>query len=113
MPFQANYKRPFASFVKKQHRPFQAVIEDEVFAVCNNPMLGEEKVGDLARIRVHKFRYQKKEYLMAYYCPDGNDIAVVVPAEVQLIFIDFYQVGSHENFYNDLKAYLRASGWYP
>ena len=44
------YKRPFATFVKKQHKPFQAVIEDEVLEVCANPAMGEAKVGDLEGI---------------------------------------------------------------
>lgn len=29
MPYLPNYKKPFSAFVKKQHKPFQAVIEDE------------------------------------------------------------------------------------
>lgn len=28
------------------------------------------------------------------------------------LFTDFYALGVHENFYDDLKIYLRANGWY-
>ncbi|WP_231908270.1 hypothetical protein [Cupriavidus sp. USMAHM13] len=28
--------------------------------------------------------------------------------EVDLLWIDFYQVGSHENFHSELKKYLKA-----
>ena len=38
------YKKPFEQFVKKQPRPFQARIEDEVDAICENPHSGELKV---------------------------------------------------------------------
>ena len=31
-------------------------------------------------------------------------------ARLELLIIDFYQVGSHENFYDDLKRYLAAGG---
>ena len=54
---QTSFKRPFAQFVKKAHKPLQLAIEDEVEVVCEAPQIGELKVGDLAGIRVHKFRF--------------------------------------------------------
>jgi hypothetical protein len=97
---EVNYKRPFAQYVKKAHKPLQLVIEDEVAVVCDTPEVGELKVGDLAGIRVHKFRFGRQEYLIAYRAPDGD-------APVEFLVIDFYQVGTHENFYAELKQYLR------
>ncbi len=111
MAIQPNFKRPFVTFVKKQHKPFQAVIEDEVNTVCQNPLIGEMKQGDLTGIRVHKFRHQKKEWLMAYFV-DADGMENGLENRPQFILIDFYQIGSHENFYDDLKSYLRSSGWY-
>jgi hypothetical protein len=35
--YNANYKRPFIQFVKKQSRALQASIEDEVILICENP----------------------------------------------------------------------------
>jgi len=99
------YKKPFSQFVKKQPRPFRAIIEDEVSLICEQPDIGEMKVGDLAGIRVHKFRFNRQEYLIAYHLPDNTQA-------VQILTIDFYQIGTHERFYEDLKHYLRASGWY-
>ena len=101
MELEINYKKPFVQFVKKQHKAFMAVIEDEVNFVCNNPYIGELKVGDLSGIRVYKFRFNKQEYLIAYYF-DAKGTA-------QLIKIDFYKIGVHENFYEELKNYLRAN----
>ena len=95
------YRNPFEQFVKKQTRPFQARIEDEVELICENPALGELKTGDLADIRVHKFKYQRQEYLIAYRTTAGNDIDV--------LSIAFYKIGSHENFYTELKQYLSTS----
>lgn len=97
-----NYKKPFAQFVKKQNRPFQAVIEDHVSVICTDPEIGEQKVGDLAGIRVYKFKYQRQPYLIAYR-------PATKPAEsLQILLIDFYKVGTHENFYAELKKYLAA-----
>jgi len=98
-----NYKKPFTQFVKKQPRPFQSVIEDEVLNICREPELGEQKKGDLAEIRVHKFKYQRQEYLIAYrYLPERTDEAL------QILLIDFYKIGTHENFYAELKKYLAS-----
>ncbi len=89
----ALYKPPFGRFVKKQSRPFQLVIEDETERVKEQPDIGEAKTGDLKGFRVHKFKFQGKEYLMAYKIVKGS--------------IAFYMVDTHENFYRDLKRYVK------
>jgi len=88
-----SYKPPFKKFVKKQTRSFQLVIEDEVEAVIQNPLAGEGKTGDLTGFRIHKFSYQGQKYLLSY----------VIRTEV----IAFFTIGSHENFYRELKKYLK------
>jgi ParE-like toxin of type II bacterial toxin-antitoxin system len=95
-----NFKRPFAQYVKKAHKPLQLAIEDAVELVCDSPDVGELKVGDLAGIRVYKFRFNRQEYLVAYRPPSKN-------LALEFLIIDFYQVGSDENFYQELKHYLR------
>lgn len=105
---QPNYKHPFSRFVKKAHKPLQLAIEDAVEEVCENPKIGQAKVGDLAGIWVYKFKFNRQEYLLAYRPPPFED-----PERgdaLELLFIDFYQVGSHEQFYDELKRYLRAEG---
>ncbi len=87
------YKPPFKKFVKKQSRAFQLAIEDEVEGVRSSPDMGEAKKGDLSGARVHKFKFQRQEYLIAYK-EEGNTII-------------FYMIGTHENFYRELKQYLR------
>ncbi|MDI6776322.1 MAG: type II toxin-antitoxin system RelE/ParE family toxin [Syntrophales bacterium] len=82
----------FRRFVKKQALPFQVVIRDEVDRICDNPEIGESKKSDLTGFRVHKFKFKKQEYLMAYEKKERSLI--------------FYMVGTHENFYRDLKNYL-------
>jgi hypothetical protein len=95
-----NYKRPFAQYVKNSHKPLQLAIEDAVELICDSPYIGELKTGDLAGIRVYKFRFNRQEYLVAYR-PPGKDLPL------EFLIIDFYQVGSHENFYDELKHYLQ------
>ncbi|PKN60777.1 MAG: hypothetical protein CVU53_01415 [Deltaproteobacteria bacterium HGW-Deltaproteobacteria-11] len=83
----------FRRFVKKQSLPLQLAIQDEVDDIGNNPGIGEEKKGDLTDFRVHKFRFHQKEYLIAYEVAKAN-----------LIFV---MIGTHENFYRDLKKYKK------
>lgn len=87
------YTSAFRKFVKKQTRPFQLIIEDEVEKISTNPEIGELKTGDLSGFRVHKFVFKKREYLIAYL--------------IQKHDVLFYMVGTHENFYRDLKRYIR------
>jgi len=95
-----SYKRPFVQYIKKAHKPLQLAIEDAVILVCSAPHAGELKTGDLAEIRVYKFRFNRQEYLLAYRIRDRD-------LSLEFLSIDFYQVGSHENFYTELKYYLR------
>jgi len=91
---QIYFKPPFRKYVKKQTRPLQLVIEDEVERIVQNPELGVLKKGDLANFRVHKFFYQKKTFLISYR-----------PWESEIVF---YTLGGHENFYRALKRYLKG-----
>jgi hypothetical protein len=95
-----NYKRPFVQFVKKAHKPLKLAIEDAVEDVCADPDIGELKTGDLSGIRVYKFRFNRQQYLIAYRLP-------LQEVEVEFLTIDFYQVGTHENFYASLKRYMK------
>jgi mRNA-degrading endonuclease RelE of RelBE toxin-antitoxin system len=90
------YKPPFRKFVKKQTRSFQLVIEDEVEEITISPDMGESKKGDLTGFRVHKFSYGKQKLLIAYRFKEA---AIV-----------FFMIGSYENFYRELKRYLRETG---
>lgn len=101
-----NYKPPFSRFVKKAHKPLQLAIEDAVESVCDNPEIGEAKVGDLAGISVFKFKFNRQQYLIAYHPPAAE--AHCRGIDVEFLIIDFYQVGSHENFYDELKRYLKS-----
>ena len=87
------YKSPFRKFVKKQPRPFQLVIEDEVEKIAANPDLGEAKKGNLSGYRVHKFSYKKQNLFIA--CATQNADII------------FFKIGPHENFYRELKKYIK------
>lgn len=87
------YKSAFRKFVKKQTRSFQLVIEDETERILKDTEIEEAKKGGLAGYRVHKFSYHKQQYLIAYKVPKSDLI--------------FYMIDTHENFYRELKRYIR------
>ncbi len=91
----ASFTPVFRRFVKKQAAPLQLAVQDEVDGIIAHPKRGDDKKGDLAGYRVHKFRFHRQEYLIAYEV-----------GEQKLLFI---MIGTHENFYRDLKNYLKES----
>lgn len=84
----------FAKLIKKLHAKDKIAVDKAVKAIASDPSIGEEKKGDLAGIFVHKFKINKQEILLAYQLqPDKFS-----PVSVLLL-----SIGSHENFYTDLK----------
>ena len=70
------------------------MLDAAVLEVAKNPLIGEEKRGDLAGVFVHKFMLNNQEALLAYRLqPDKKN-----PVEVVLL-----SVGPHENLYVQLK----------
>ena len=55
------------------------------------PTVGEQKKGDLAFLRVHKFMMNKQMTLLGYSFNNGT------------LTLELMALGSHENFYRDVK----------
>lgn len=81
----------FRRTVKKLHQQEKLKLDEAVKAIVENPEIGELKVGDLAGIRVHKYKQNTQQILLAYTYQDEAD---------ELLLIAH---GTHENFYRDLK----------
>ena len=56
-----------------------------------NPNIGEQKKGDLAFLRVHKFKMNKQLTLLGYSFDDGA------------LVLELMALATHENFYRDIK----------
>jgi len=89
--WQVEQTRRFSRAYKKLHDNVIQDVDEAVFAVASDPDIGEKKKGDLADLWVHKFRSQGQLWLLGYTRDDG----------IQLIYLE--AIGSHENFYRDLK----------
>lgn len=80
----------FSRAVKRLHKNQKADLDDAVRKISEDPALGEAKVGDLAGVRVFKFKMVKQPCLLAYAQPDETSLELLT-------------IGAHENFYRDLK----------
>jgi len=66
-------------------------LDTAVKEVMAKPALGEQKKGDLALLRVYKFKMNKQLTLLGYSFDDGT------------LTLELMALGSHENFYRDIK----------
>ena len=80
----------FVRAPKKLHPPQKLELDAALRAISADPVAGEAKVGDLVGIRVYKFRLSNQMYLLAYRILDAESLKLLT-------------LGSHENFYRDLK----------
>ena len=87
--------RSFERKVKKFSKRQKVQLDEQVKLIAENPTLGTEKKGDLRGIYVHKFKIKTIQYLLAYR---------FVAEDLELIMI-----GPHENYYRDLKKYLKST----
>ncbi len=67
-----------------------------------DPEIGSEKKGDLRGIRVHKYKFNRQELLLAY--------------SIQADEILLITIGSHDTYYRDLKGHVNSQsvdspGW--
>ena len=91
MTWAVQQTRRFARQYKKLHDNTADDVNAAVDQVAQNPEIGERKKGDLAALRVFKFRSAEQLYLLGYTLKES----------VRLVYLE--AVGPHENFYRDLK----------
>ena len=81
----------FEKSYKKLQKNQLADANKAIQEIMTNPEIGVQKKGDLADIRVHKFKMVGQLTLIAYIY-EGDKIILTLVA-----------IGSHENFYRDIK----------
>ena len=81
----------FKSNAKKLHKNQLKDLEFAIKTICENPLIGTKKKGDLSEVYVHKFKMNKSLHLLAYTWSEDADLLTLL------------QLGVHENFYQDLK----------
>lgn len=86
--FQTNR---FEKAYKKLHKNQLVDANNAIKKIIEDPEIGTLKKGDLADVRVYKFKMVGQLTLIAYSFEDKK------------IVLTLLAIGSHENFYRDLK----------
>lgn len=83
----------FKKAVRKLHANQKKELDIAIKTLIENPLLGEQKKGDLLFLRVYKFKMAKQPNLLGYSYEDGT------------VILELLALGSHENFYRDVKRF--------
>lgn len=81
----ASFRRAY----KRLHPNQKADVDDAVLTIVAHPEIGEAKKGDLAGVFVYKFQCVGQLMLLAYEYDPATRLLLLL--------------GSHENFYRELK----------
>jgi len=85
--------KSFENKIKRFPQEEKNILDEEIKKIVENPFIGEEKKGDLKGVFIYKFKIKTIQYLLSYR---------MINDDLELIMI-----GPHENYYRDLKSYLK------
>ncbi len=83
----------FSRRVKIFHKDQKKSLDYHIKKLLENPKIGEGKKGDLEGVLVYKFKLKPQQYLLAYRIKKNT--------------LELIMIGPHENYYRDLKQYLK------
>ncbi|MDN3955961.1 type II toxin-antitoxin system RelE/ParE family toxin [Sporolactobacillus laevolacticus] len=84
--------------LRKHNKPLYRLVSDAILEIRCDPTIGDEKNYNLAGVRSLDIYYQRTNYELAYSVEidnEGNEILVIL-------------FGSRENFYEELKRYMKS-----
>lgn len=93
------YLKPAEHYLKKLvEKPLKKAYLDAIIAIRRDPFIGSLKKGDLSGIYGFDVFYKGTNYEIAYRVETTNDREMIV----------IILVGMRENFYRELKRYLKS-----
>ncbi len=84
-------------FRKLKDKTLKKIFKEAVKDIRKNPTIGEAKTGDLSGLYSLDIHYNHTNYELAYWISklENGDVVVIIMA------------GTRENFYKELKRYLK------
>lgn len=83
-------------FKKIREKPLKEAFRKAVDEILADPYIGDAKVGNLSGVYCYDVYYNKTNYELAYTIVTNEDTTVVI-----------ILAGTRENFYEQLKRYMR------
>lgn len=94
---EVRFLPPVAKYLKKlKDKKLKALYQNAIAKICKDHMAGEPKDGDLSGVYGYDIYYNKTNYELAYTLEYLEDKVIVV-----------IMAGTRENFYDQLKQYMR------
>lgn len=81
----------------KRHPQLIKAIMHHLQSLLHDPFIGNQNKGDLKDTYSVDFRHQKTTYEIAYKINEETDVILII------------LIGTRENFYEELKRYIRSS----
>jgi mRNA interferase RelE/StbE len=95
--YELRFLKPAEQYFKKiREKGLQEAFRISLEAIAGDPYRGEQKKGDLAGVYCHELCYNRTNYEIAYriYEKQGSLVVVIM-------------AGTRENFYEQLKRYMK------
>lgn len=90
---------PAAKYLKKlKDKKLKALFQEAIDKICEDHTIGEAKIGDLSGVYCYDIYYNKTNYELAYRVEYVDDKIIVV-----------IMAGTRENFYEEIKRFLKTS----
>jgi mRNA-degrading endonuclease RelE of RelBE toxin-antitoxin system len=86
--------RQFERKIKKFTKQEKKSLDKQILKIADNSVIASEKKGDLRGVYIHKFKIKHTQYLLSYRFAEEN--------------LELIMIGPHENYYRDLKSYLKS-----
>lgn len=86
--------RSFEQRVTKFNQAQKMILDEQIKLILENPVVGDEKKGDLSEVYVHKFKIKTIHYILAYHFNEEQ--------------LELIMIGPNQNYYRDLKKYLKT-----
>ncbi len=94
---EVRFLPPAAKFIKKlKDKKLKQLYQEAIDKIREDYTIGEAKVGDLSGVYGYDIYYNKTNYEVAYTVEYLEDKVIVI-----------IMAGTRENFYNQLKQYMR------
>ena len=94
---EVRFLPPAAKYLKKlKDKKLKTLYQEAIDIIRKDHQVGEEKTGDLSAVYGYDIYYNKTNYELAYMVEYLEDKVIVV-----------IMAGTRENFYDQLKQYMR------